>query len=172
MPLTLREVVAIGRTGRVGLLRRLGRDDWRFVDDWIDHLGLRLLVDEPYGVLSGGEQRKTLLAMAMVQEPEVLLLDEPTANLDAYWREQIVATLERLHDETDLTIVLVSHDLEALPPSTRRVLILHEGRAVAHGPGTDVLTPEQINDLYGPGFSLLHRGGRFLLVPGTQGGCA
>lgn len=169
MPLTLREVVAIGRTGRAGLLRPLRREDWRRVDQWIGRLGLDSLAQEPYGVLSGGEQRKALLAMAMVQEPEILLLDEPTANLDAFWREQIVATLDELHRETGLTIVLVCHDLETLPGGTRRVLVLRAGRVIAHGQGDEVLTHDRIAELYGPGLTVLRREGRYLLAPHSQG---
>jgi iron complex transport system ATP-binding protein len=170
MPLVLREVVAIGRTGTAGLLRPLARDDWRLVDHWIDRLGLAMHARRPYGLLSGGEQRKALLAMAMVQQPEILLLDEPTANLDAYWREQIVATLEALHGEGDLTILLVCHDLETLPADTHRVLVLRDGQAVAHGPAEDVLTHERIAELYGSGLTVLRHAGRYLLAPEPRGG--
>jgi len=170
MPLTVREVVAVGRTGRLGLFRPLQADDWRQVDAWLDRLGLTHLARQPYGLLSGGEQRKTLLAMAMVQQPELLLLDEPTANLDVYWREQIVRTLDELRRQFALTIVLVCHDLEALPSSTARVLLLDEGQAVAQGVPSEVLNPERIAALYGDGLRLLEQQGRFMLAPGHAGG--
>lgn len=165
MPLTVREVVSIGRTGRAGLLRRLRIDDWRIVDSWIDRLGLSRLASRPYGELSGGEQRKTLLAMAMVQQPEILLLDEPTANLDVYWREQIVSALEELRTLGSLTIVLVCHDLEAIPSSTDRVAILQQGHLIAEGDPRSVLVPEQIEALYGSSLTVLHQADRFLLAP-------
>lgn len=165
MPLTLREVVAIGRTGRAGLFRPLARQDWQLVDRWIAGLGLAPIEGRPYAALSGGEQRKALLAMAMVQQPEILLLDEPTANLDAYWREQIVAALTELHRTTRLTIVLVCHDLEAIPTTADRVLILRVGRPVACGPCQAVLTQEHIESLYGGGLAVTRRSGRYLLVP-------
>ncbi len=165
MPLTLREVVAVGRTGRAGLGRWLRRGDWRLIDEWIERLGLQPVARHPYSALSGGEQRKTLLALAMVQQPEVLLLDEPTANLDACWREQMVASLERLHRDAGLTIVLVCHELEALPPSTDRVLVLRAGHVAAHGECAEVLTQQRMKDLYGPGLAVLRRGGRYVLVP-------
>ncbi|MCU0961074.1 MAG: ABC transporter ATP-binding protein [Pirellulaceae bacterium] len=165
MPLTLREIVAIGRTGCAGLLRPLARGDWQRVDHWIACLGLQPIARRPYAALSGGEQRKALLAMAMVQQPEVLLLDEPTANLDAFWREQMVAALTELHRTAALTIVLVCHDLEAIPPTTDRVLILQAGRPVAHGPCDVVLTQEHIESLYGRGLAVGCRAGRYLLVP-------
>jgi ABC-type cobalamin/Fe3+-siderophores transport system ATPase subunit len=170
MPLTLREVVAIGRTGRAGLLRRLRNDDWQHVDQWIERLGLNHVARDPYGVLSGGEQRKALLAMAMVQQPEILLLDEPSANLDAYWREQVVATLDRLHHELGLTIVLVCHDLETLPTCTQRVLVLRQGSVVQQGAAESVISESLIEHLYGPGLTVARRAGRYLLAPRGPGG--
>ncbi len=169
LPLTLREVVAIGRTGRKGLLRPLGRPDWLLVDQWIERLGLGCVARQLYGVLSGGEQRKALLAMAMVQQPELLLLDEPTANLDVFWREQIVRTLDDLHRETKLTIVLVCHDLEAIPSCARHVLVLREGRAIAQGTTAEVLQQQLIEDLYGRGLTVLRQGSRYLLAPQSPG---
>jgi len=165
MPLTLREVVAIGRTGRAGLGVPLTRQDWQRVDDWIEHLGLARIARQPYSALSGGEQRKSLLAMAMVQEPEILLLDEPTANLDAHWREQIVATLSALHREQSLTTMMVCHDLEAIGATVNRAVVMRAGEVLAQGPCQDVLTPDRITLLYGDGLGVLNQSGRYVLVP-------
>ncbi len=164
-PLTLREVVAIGRTGRAGLFRPLQYNDWRQVDQWIERLGLTRLARHAYRDLSGGEQRKTLIAKAMVQEPEILLLDEPTANLDLFWREQIVATLERLYAETGLTIVLVCHELEVMPGCTGRLVVLEDGRPTAIGRPDGVLTPGRVTALYGEGLQVVCNGGRYAVIP-------
>jgi iron complex transport system ATP-binding protein len=170
MPLTLREVVAIGRTGRARLWHPLARRDWQVVDDWIEQLGLARIARQPYAALSGGEQRKALLAMAMVQQPEILLLDEPTANLDAYWREQIVATLSALHRERSLTTIMVCHDLEAIGASTGQAVVLCGGKVVAQGRCQDVLTQDRIELLYGDGLSVMHQSGRYVLVPRMREG--
>ena len=77
LPLTVREVVAIGRTARAGLFHPLSREDWQTMDYWIDRLGLFALADRAFSQISGGEQRKTIIARAMAQQPELLLLDEP-----------------------------------------------------------------------------------------------
>jgi iron complex transport system ATP-binding protein len=165
MPLTCREVVAIGRTGRARLFSRLGREDWREVDDWIDRLGLSALAEKGYGDLSGGEQRKTLIARAMVQEPEMLILDEPTAHLDLGWREQIVRTLQNLYGQSGITILLVCHELEVVPPCCNQLAILEGGRMTAVGRPTDVLTTERVCRLYGEGFDVTFRAGRCLVMP-------
>lgn len=165
MPLTVREVAAIGRTGLAGLLRPLRRTDWRIVDEWLTRLGLARLRDEPYAHLSGGEQRKTLLARAMVQEPRILMLDEPTAHLDLGWREQIVSTLEHLYAQTQTTMVLVCHELEVLPACCRRLVLLQDGQVLDHGTPEEVLTTERVAMLYGPSLRVLHASHRHAVVP-------
>jgi iron complex transport system ATP-binding protein len=167
MPLTVREVIAIGRTGIAGLLRPLRREDWRIVDEWLDRLGLTSLSDRGFGEISGGEQRKTLIARAMAQRPELLLLDEPTANLDLGWRERIVETIGRLYASTKVTVVLVCHELEVLPADCGRVVVLDGGRLAADGSPEQVLTTETITHLYGPGLSVIRKAGRWVVVPAS-----
>ncbi|HPD29689.1 MAG TPA: ABC transporter ATP-binding protein [Phycisphaerae bacterium] len=165
IPLTVREVIAIGRTGIAGLIRPLRKKDWRIVDQWIERLGLASLTLRGYGEISGGEQRKVLIARAMVQQPDLLLLDEPTANLDLGWRERIVTVVKDLYASSGMTVILVSHDLEVLPPACGRVIVLERGRLVADGSPDDVLTDQRLETLYGPGLTVLKRGGRLLAVP-------
>ncbi|NLX21192.1 MAG: ABC transporter ATP-binding protein [Phycisphaerae bacterium] len=165
MPLTVREVVAIGRTGIAGLLRPLRTPDWDIIDAWIERMGLTPLAGRGFGDISGGEQRKTLIARAMVQRPKLLLLDEPSANLDLGWRERIVEIIHTLYEEERLTVVLVCHELEVLPACCRRVVVLDQGRIVADGPPEGVLTDERIAGLYGAGLTVLHQAGRHAVVP-------
>ncbi len=164
-PLCVREVVAIGRSGIAGLFRRLRGSDWEIVDSWLERLGLADLSRRAYSALSGGEQRKTLIAKAMVQQPEILILDEPTANLDLFWREQIVATLEKLHEDSRLTVLLVSHDLEVIPTCCGRLLSLQRGRVVADGRPENVLTEELLESLYGLRLKLVGSSGRYTAAP-------
>jgi len=164
-PLKGREVVAIGRTGAAGLFRPLKSSDWDMVDHWLQTLGLANLAQRAYASLSGGEQRKTLIAKAMVQQPQLLMLDEPTANLDLYWREQIVEILERLHAALGLTILLVCHELEVIPECCGRLLVLEDGRPSAFGPPDEVLTAELVERLYGPRLKLIASEGRFAAAP-------
>ena len=165
MPLTVREVVAIGRTGLGGLGTRLTDEDWREVDNWLDRLGLSDMAGRAYGELSGGEQRRALIAKAMAKRPQLLLLDEPTANLDLRAREQIVSILSHLLLQADVTGVLVCHEPEVIPPGTGHMVLLANGRAVAAGAPGSVLSPQRLAELYGPGFSVICRGGRFAMVP-------
>ena len=165
LPLTTREVVAVGRTGRAGLFRRLQREDWRNVDEWLERMDLRAAARQGYAELSGGQQRKTLIARAMSQQPRLLLLDEPTANLDLGARERMVECIQQLHQQTGVTIVLVCHELEVLPPACRRVVLLEDGRVTASGPPEEVFTGARVASLYGAGLGVLHQGGRHAVLP-------
>ena len=165
MPITVREVVAIGRTGIAGLFHRLGNEDWQIVDRWLERLELDGLASCSYGTLSGGEQRKTLIAAAMVQRPELLLLDEPTANLDLYWREQIVSVLDDLAREQQIPMMLVCHELEVIPVGCRRILLLENGQTSAFGRPEEVLTDESVARLYGQRLRVVHDGGRHATIP-------
>jgi iron complex transport system ATP-binding protein len=165
LPLTVREVAAIGRTGRAGLFRRLQGEDWRIVDEWLDRLGLRDAARQGYAELSGGQQRKALIARAMSQQPQLLLLDEPTANLDLGARERMVETIQELHRQTGVTIVLVCHELEVLPPGCRRVVLLQDGKAGAEGAPEEVFDNTRVAMLYGPGLSVVHQNGRHAVIP-------
>lgn len=171
MPLTVREVVAIGRTGIAGLLRPLRRKDWLVVDEWIVRLGLSHLARQGFGEISGGEQRKTLIARAMVQQPELLLLDEPTANLDLGWRERIVEIIDELYRSMRLSVVLVCHELEVLPASCSRVVVLDDGRMIGDGRPSDVLSTDMIASLYGLGLAVVRSGDRWAVVPAHANSC-
>jgi ABC-type Mn2+/Zn2+ transport system ATPase subunit len=165
LPLTVREVVAIGRTGLAGLFRRLNKSDWKIVDEWLARLGISALAQRGFGEISGGEQRKVMIARAMVQQPRLLLLDEPTANLDMGWRERIVETIQSVYDQTKLAVILVCHELEVLPACCKRVILLDKGRVIATGNPEAVFTDGQVTKLYGSGLSVLHRNGRHAVIP-------
>lgn len=165
LPLTVREVVAIGRTARAGLFHPLSRQDWLIADQWLDRLGLKPLAGRSFSKISGGEQRKTIMARAMAQEPDLLLLDEPTAHLDLGWRERIVEIVQALYEQTRISIVLVCHELEVLPPSCCQVILLEAGRVSASGSPEAVFTAECVSRLYGATLRVLHNEGRHAVVP-------
>jgi len=97
MPMTVREVVMIGRYGVLGLFHRPGKRDWALVDEMLELVGMTHLARRPIGHLSGGEQQRVAIARCLAQEPEIFLLDEPTASLD--WKAQtgILELVKRIH---------------------------------------------------------------------------
>ena len=133
LPFTLREIIAMGRAGTKPLLQKLEREDYRIVDDWIEKIGLSCNRNQTFRSLSGGEQQKALIARAMVQNPQVLMLDEPCSNLDINWKYQITEIIEQLYKMTNVTVLMVSHDTSLLPDVCRRAVLLNKGNLVADG---------------------------------------
>jgi ABC-type cobalamin/Fe3+-siderophores transport system ATPase subunit len=160
LPFTLREVVAMGRTSVRPLLSRLSRADYAIVDEWIDRLGLSDRWDQTFRSLSGGQQQKALIARAMTQDPELLMLDEPCANLDFYWKQQISEMIERLYRQTRVTVLMVSHETSVLPPACERIVLMADGRVVADGRADTILSPEMLREAYHGDFQTVLIGGR------------
>jgi zinc/manganese transport system ATP-binding protein len=132
-PVLVRDVVLMGRYGRIGLFRRPTAEDYVRVQEALELLGLAELAERPLGKLSGGQQQKVLLARALAKEPKILLLDEPFSYLDCAAREEVAELIARWHRERSLTVLIVLHDLEAIPRSCHRVVLLNGGRILHDG---------------------------------------
>jgi iron complex transport system ATP-binding protein len=125
-------------------------------------LGVGQLADRTFGTLSEGERKRTLIARALMTDPEMLLLDEPAAGLDLGGREDLVARLTTLAMDPDApATVLVTHHVEEIPPGFTHALLLREGRVVAAGLLDDVLTADHLSDTFGQRLLLERSGGRF-----------
>jgi zinc transport system ATP-binding protein len=133
-PITVREVVASGRVARRGVLRtRRNRDDARLVADAIDRVGLRAQADAVFSRLSGGQQQRSLIAKALCAQPDLLVLDEPTAGVDVDAQESLASLLGELHSDLGVTILFVSHEFGAVERLVQR-LVLVRGGIVFDGP--------------------------------------
>ncbi|WP_330465721.1 metal ABC transporter ATP-binding protein [Micromonospora zamorensis] len=130
VPATVREVVASGRLARRGVLRPPGRADRAAVDAALLAVGLADRAGDPVSTLSGGQQQRTLIARALAGEPELLVLDEPTAGVDAASQEAFAGALRNFVDNGG-TVLLVAHELGPLRPVISRAVVVHEGR-IAH----------------------------------------
>lgn len=131
-------------------------------DQALKSVGLAAHAGQNYRTLSTGEQRRLLLARAMVQRPRLLVLDEPTAGLDLLGRETMLATLDRLvRRAPELTTVMVTHHLEELSPRTDQVLLLAKGSVVASGRPEEVLTSDKLSLAFGCRVDVDRVGGRW-----------
>lgn len=148
LPLTVREVVAMGRTSVQPLLKQLTDSDYQRVDWWIESLGLRDQREQTFRSLSGGEQQKVLIARAMVQDPVLLMLDEPTSNLDIHWKQIIASWVDRLREQLKLTILMISHEIAPLVPNSDRAILLDHGRILADGSAEQVFVSEAMERVY------------------------
>jgi len=148
MPMNVREVVMIGRYGILGLFRKPGKHDWEIVDEMLELVGMSHLAQRPIGHLSGGEQQRVAIARCLAQEPELFLLDEPTASLDWKAQTEILELVKRIHDSRRLTTLFVTHDLNTLPVACDRVVLMKEGLIKAEGPPDKLLTDDNLSQLY------------------------
>jgi zinc transport system ATP-binding protein len=126
VPATVREVVASGRLARRGVLRPPGRADRAAVDAALRAVGLADRARDPVATLSGGQQQRTLIARALAGGPELLVLDEPTAGVDAASQEAFAGALDDFVG-TGGTVLLVAHELGPLRPLISRAVVVHQG---------------------------------------------
>jgi iron complex transport system ATP-binding protein len=141
---------------------RYGAADVRRATSMLERLGVGSLSDRTYGTLSEGERKRVQIARALMPDPELLLLDEPAAGLDLGGREDLLKRLSRLAADADApTCVLVTHHVEEIPPGVTHVLLLREGRVVASGLASHVLTAEHLSETFGLALEVSHRNGRW-----------
>lgn len=152
---TALETVLMGRAPHLGLLGIEGAEDRRIALRALEEAQVLDLADRPLGRLSGGERQRVIVARALAQETEILLLDEPTAHLDLGHRLVLDELLERRNRREELTVITVSHDLSHAARSCRRLLLVHRGGIVADGPPREVLTVEHLRRVYGVEVSIL-----------------
>jgi len=131
-PATVREVVAAGRSA-LKPFGRLGADDREAIDRAIERVGLTPSVGRPLTRLSGGQQQRAFIAKALVADPKLLALDEPTSGVDVEAQEALAELLGRLHGELGVTILYVSHEFGAIEHVVERLVLVRE-RIVFDGP--------------------------------------
>ncbi len=146
---TVQDIVAMGRTPHVSPLAPLSQRDWQVIREAMEATDVWELRDRLFSELSGGEQRRVLIAKALAQEPQLLLLDEPTANLDLHYQLEVVELIQRLNRERNITVLAVLHDLNLAAMLGQRFILMHQGRIYAMGNAEEVLTPQNIQQVYG-----------------------
>ncbi|MAT39477.1 MAG: hypothetical protein CL946_07720 [Ectothiorhodospiraceae bacterium] len=156
-PLQVREVVSSGLYGKLGLFRRMKPTHWKAVERALEktqltHLGGRLVSD-----LSGGEFQRVLIARALVTEPQILILDEPTTALDVEAAESLYEWINQIQAEYGATVILISHDIGVVSMYVDAVACLNK-KLVAHGKPNEVITEGTMEDMYGCGSVLFHHG--------------
>ncbi len=152
-PITAEEVVLMGRLGRHGLFSRYNKADKEAALQALNEVGLVSIKNQRFHTLSGGQRQRVLIARALVGDPEILFLDEPTANVDPAVEHQLLNTLERLSGK--MTLVLVSHDLGFVAPIVQNVLCINK-TVQLHT--TESLSSSLIESTYGHPLKHIHHG--------------
>ena len=143
------ELVEMGRAPHARRLFGSTTDDERAIQRALTDADALDLADRLPHELSGGERQRVLVAMALAQEPELLLLDEPTLHMDLAHQVALLRAMRRLQADRGLTVLAVLHDLNLAAAFAPRIVVLHQGRVAADGQPADVLTPELVARVFG-----------------------
>jgi ABC-type Mn2+/Zn2+ transport system ATPase subunit len=147
-PITVLEAVMMGRYGALGLFRRPTKKDRELALEALGNVGLLDHRDTALGQLSGGQQQRVFIARALAQQPQVLLLDEPTTGIDITTQHSVLDLIRRLHADLGLTVLLITHDINMIRPLVDRLVLL-KTTLFAAGPPEQVLRPDLLRQVYG-----------------------
>ena len=164
---TVLEMVLMGRHPHLGMFQLEGPDDFVIARDALRATGTEDLESRQFNTLSGGEKQRVVIASALAQSADILLLDEPTASLDLGYQLEVAALLTRLNRDRAVTIAVSTHDLNLAASICNEVVMIRGGQVVASGPTADVLTSQNIRALYDVTADV-HRheaSGRLMIVP-------
>jgi len=146
---TVMEIVLMGRLPRLGRFAIEGARDVNIAMEALKQTGTAHLADRQINALSGGERQRVLLARALAQEPEVLLLDEPTSHLDITFQFEIMDLVKSLNCKRGLTVLAVLHDLNLAGHYCDRLVLVGQGRVQADGPPEQVISADNVRRVYG-----------------------
>lgn len=170
-PYTVLEVVLMGRTPHLNMLATPSEKDYRIAEDAIRTINIEEIRDKPYTELSGGQMQMVLLARVLAQEPEVLLLDEPTSHLDVANQIHTIEIVKKLADK-GLSLVMTTHFPDHAFQSSNKVGIMKDGSFIAMGNSDDVVTEENLKKAYGADIRIVYLGegiNRKVTVPVIHG---
>jgi len=148
-PFTVREAVLMGRSPHLGMLGFEQDKDVEMADEAMAFTQVSHLAERKLDQLSGGELQRVFIARAICQDPEIILLDEPTASLDLSHQVRIMDLMEQLKEQRGVTVMMVSHDVNLAAMYGDRLLLLKDGKAVTMGRPMEVLTFERLEEAYG-----------------------
>ncbi|MEG4804966.1 ABC transporter ATP-binding protein [Microcoleus sp. ARI1-B5] len=148
--LTVRQLVSLGRAPHQGWWQwQLSQEDAEKVDVAISQTGMERFVDRPVEQLSGGERQRAFLALSLAQNPQILLLDEPTTYLDICYQLQLLQLLKNLNQDYKLTIITVLHEINLAARYSSRIAMLNKGELFCVGTPAQVLNPENLAQTFG-----------------------
>lgn len=153
-PATVREIVRMGRYGKKGVFRRINRSDEEIVDRVLDQVEMRDYENRLIGDLSGGQQQRVFIARALAGEPEIIFLDEPTVGVDVKTQEKFYSLLKKLNQELELTLVIVSHDIDVIVHEVTEMACINH-TLIYHGEPKKFIKGDYLEKLYGKDVKLL-----------------
>ncbi len=155
-PATVYELIESGRTIKHGLFGTLGQDDRRAITEALEIAGISELKQRLMSSLSGGQRQRVYVARALASEPKLLILDEPFVGVDVKTQQEFYAFLKELNERQGLTILFVSHDIDAISEEVKSILCLNRGLLCSGSPAL-LHEPQVIDHVYGKKITHIHR---------------
>ncbi|WP_433472344.1 ABC transporter ATP-binding protein [Spirillospora sp. CA-142024] len=146
--LTVADLVARGRHPHQSWYRQWSPGDEEIVNAALAKTGMLEFAERPLEEMSGGQRQRAWISMALAQDTQLLLLDEPTTHLDLAHQVDVLELLQKLHDEDGRTVVMVLHDLNLAARYAHRLVAMRDGRVVAHGEPNEILTEDLLNAVF------------------------
>ena len=162
-PATVFDTVLLGRRPHVGW--RSSEKDTEKVLETLQMLNIEEFAMRDINEISGGQQQKVFIARALTQEPDVLLLDEPTSNLDIKHQLEVMEIIKSIVREKEISAIMAIHDLNLASRYADRIIMMTDGEIFSAGDSVSVLTPESIKQVYGVEAEVNHIHGRPYIVP-------
>ncbi|ODS31569.1 MAG: bacterial ABC transporter cassette [Candidatus Scalindua rubra] len=162
-PITVREMVLMGKYEKIGIFKRPKEKDYEIAKEMLKNVGIENLADKNYRELSDGQKQRTLIARAMVGEPNILLLDEPIEGMDIQGEMAIMEVIKTLHAEYSLTVILVSHELNIVANYVKTLAIIDKG-TLKIGPVNSILTENTLANVYGIGVKIANISGQKVII--------
>jgi len=148
MPFLVKDVILMGRFGKIGLFKSASDEDYQKAKEAVNLVGVNGLLKKPIGKLSGGQLQKVMIARVLAKDPKILLLDEPFSSLDFKALAEISERISSLHEEKNLTTLMVIHNIPSIPKRCKRAVLINEGIVIQDGFVDEVLNSDSLKFAY------------------------
>ena len=163
LPYTVHEVVMMGRYSMLGILKSPSKQDEELVNESLNRVGINALKSLNYNSLSGGQRQRVLIARALAVKPDVLILDEPTNGLDTPSHYSVLSLIAELHDESSLTVLIVSHLLTDVANLVKKIILFESG-SFQFGNTNEILSDENLTKTYSSNIEVKKIDGEYLIT--------
>jgi len=164
-PLTAKEIVAMGRYGQIGPFKRFSKNDRKYVENAMEVAEIEDIAAQPYRTLSGGQKQRVLIARAIASEANILILDEPTNDMDIKGEVKLMELIKMIHAEQNVTVVIVSHLLHNIINYVERIAFIKDSGLIIQ-PVSEAMSEHNLSDIFDCAVKVGEIAGKKFVIPG------